>query len=928
MRRTVIAFLAAVLVLSPPARQAAAAPADHLAITTSVVNMRSGTMFSVQVVARDATGATDTGFSGTISLDAGATGGSNFPGGTLSVPISSGRTTVFGLVLNNAADGYTLTARAPGLADGVSNSFNVTAQRLAITSSVATMAAGTPFAVRVEARDGTGAVAENFMGNVTLVAGATGGSSFTGGDPMLAAAGGSVAFDGLTLDDAGNNYGIMASAAGVSAAFSDTFHVTASHLAVSPVTDTRAGDGFSVTVDARDANGNVAENYSGNVLLNAAAPGGSNFTGGTAVSPTVAGAATFDNLTLTNAADAYALSASAPGLNATSNGFDVTARGLAVTTPVAGMRAGTPFTVQVEARDADGVVAENFAGAVDLAAAAAGGSDFDGGMPSVNATGGVATFDALALDDAADGYSIGASSAGLVGATSNAFDVTASHLSAPVVASQRAGAAFEASVTARDANENIAENFTGVVGLNATATGGSNFAGGTAVAPALAGTATFTNLTLDNAADGYTVTAGSAGLVDVTSTSFDVTASHLAITTAVADMPAGTAFTVQVEARDAEDAVAENFDAEVALDAAAAGGANFNGGTQAAQASGGAAAFPDLVLETAADGYTITASAAGLSSGVSNSFNVIAGRPDVSIDDVSVTEGNSGNGTATFTVSLSQPATGIVSVAYTIGGVSASSGTDFVDASGTLTFAPGVTAQAIAVTVKGDLLNEADETFVVDLANAVNASIVDGQGVGTIRNDDPLPIIVVLPVLAVEGSMRPNTAAVTVRLSTASGQPVSVSFKTAEGTAVDGVGEANPDYTARAGTLVFAPGQREQMITISLRNDLVVEADEIFFVALAAPVNATLATPRTVVVIVDDDAPARQLAALAAQVLDLDLDLFRKATLVADLRLNCGGMHQFVRDVGRYRGAHISAADADALTAAAQRLAVSIRCPI
>ena len=81
-------------------------------------------------------------------------------------------------------------------------------------------------------------------------------------------------------------------------------------------------------------------------------------------------------------------------------------------------------------------------------------------------------------------------------------------------------------------------------------------------------------------------------------------------------------------------------------------------------------------------------------------------------------------------------------------------------------------------------------------------------------------------------------------------------------------------------------------------------------------------------VIVDDDAPLRQLAALAAQVLDLDLDVARTATLILDLRLNCGGMHQFTRDVTRYRGAYISDGDADALTAAANRLAVAIRCPI
>ena len=106
MRRSVIAFLAAVLVLGTPARHVGAAPADHLTITTTVVNMRAGTMFNLRVVAQDASGAVDTTFNGTVSINASATGGSNFPGGTFSLAASSGAVNVFGLLLNDAADGY------------------------------------------------------------------------------------------------------------------------------------------------------------------------------------------------------------------------------------------------------------------------------------------------------------------------------------------------------------------------------------------------------------------------------------------------------------------------------------------------------------------------------------------------------------------------------------------------------------------------------------------------------------------------------------------------------------------------------------------------------------------------------------------------------------------------------------------------------
>ena len=58
--------------------------------------------------------------------------------------------------------------------------------------------------------------------------------------------------------------------------------MTATHLAVVAIGNVRAGDAFNVTVEARDANNIVAENFSGNVNLDAAATGGSNFNGGTA----------------------------------------------------------------------------------------------------------------------------------------------------------------------------------------------------------------------------------------------------------------------------------------------------------------------------------------------------------------------------------------------------------------------------------------------------------------------------------------------------------------------------------------------------------------------------------------------------------------------------------------------------------------------
>jgi hypothetical protein len=66
----------------------------------------------------------------------------------------------------------------------------------------------------------------------------------------------------------------------------------------------------------------------------------------------------------------------------------------------------------------------------------------------------------------------------------------------------------------------------------------------------------------------------------------------------------------------------------------------------------------------------------------------------------------------------------------------ARSDSDYVAKNGTLTFAPGVTTQTVSITINGDTLVEADETFYVILSGATNAAIGRGRGTATITNDD------------------------------------------------------------------------------------------------------------------------------------------------------------------------------------------------
>ena len=139
--------------------------------------------------------------------------------------------------------------------------------------------------------------------------------------------------------------------------------------------------------------------------------------------------------------------------------------------------------------------------------------------------------------------------------------------------------------------------------------------------------------------------------------------------------------------------------------------------------------------------HTITAEYGGATTfGASNGTlaggQVVRPVPTLSINDVSTAEGDSGTKSLNFTVTLSAASNLAVTANFATADASANAGSDYVSATGTVTFNPGETTKTVAVTINGDTTNEPDETFVVNLTTPVNATISDTQGVGTITNDD------------------------------------------------------------------------------------------------------------------------------------------------------------------------------------------------
>ncbi|HEX3219019.1 MAG TPA: Calx-beta domain-containing protein [Candidatus Limnocylindria bacterium] len=230
------------------------------------------------------------------------------------------------------------------------------------------------------------------------------------------------------------------------------------------------------------------------------------------------------------------------------------------------------------------------------------------------------------------------------------------------------------------------------------------------------------------------------------------------------------------------------------------------------------------------------------------SASLAATLPTLSINDVTITEGNAGTLTMSFTVT--QTGRGKSSVRYATVDGSATSPADFVARTGTLKFAGGHRRNKVAITIVGDTLDEANERFFVRLSNPSGATISNAVGTGTITDDDAPPTVSTVGTLTVpEGNTGDSGyASVDVTLSAPSGRPVSVDFTTADGSAT-----AGSDYGLTAGTLDFTVGHTTGSIVVPIFGDDAAEGDETFDVDISNPVNAALGTDSTSVTIQDND---------------------------------------------------------------------------
>ena len=320
------------------------------------------------------------------------------------------------------------------------------------------------------------------------------GGSTLGGTISVSAAAGVASFSTLTLNKTGTGYTLDATESTVTSATSGGISVTpgaVTQLLITsqPPSTVVAGSNFGFTLTAEDANNNVATNFTGSVtvaLVNN--PGGSTL-GGTISVSAAAGVASFSTLTLNKPGSGYTLDATESTVtSATSSGISVTPGAvtqlLITSQPPSTVAAGTAFGFTLTAEDANNNVATNFTGSVTVALVNNPGGSTLGGTISVSAAAGVASFSTLTLNKTGSGYTLDASESTVTSATSSGISVTPGAVTQLLITSQPpstvvAGTAFGFTLTAEDANNNVATNFTGSVTVALVNNPGSGTLGGT-----------------------------------------------------------------------------------------------------------------------------------------------------------------------------------------------------------------------------------------------------------------------------------------------------------------------------------------------------------------------------------------------------------------------------------------------------------------
>ena len=626
----------------------------------------------VEVTVEDALGNTVTAYTGNVKIAIGTNPSGGHLSGTKSVGAIAGVAHFADLSIDQPGTGYTLAATSGSITAAQSVAFTIfgPAHHLAFTVQPSNTPAGSIIApsVQVTALDAAGNPATGFTGNVTV--GITPGTGTAGavlsGTLTAIAVAGVATFPTLSIDKSGTAYTLTASALGVIAATSAPFNITAGVatrlvITVQP-TNTVAGAAIApaVQVTAQDAFGNTDPLFTGTVVIAIATNAGGGTLFGTTILVPVAGVVSFDNLHIDKAGSGYTLLASAASLpSATSAAFNIMAgppTQLAFTGAPTSTLAGDAITpaVEVTAQDAFGNAAVDFIGDVTIAIGVNPGGGTLSGTTVQTSLVGVARFDDLSIDKAGAGYTLNASAAGLIGASSVAFDIlpgAATQLVFTVQPTNTMAGALIAppiEVTAQDVFGNTDVNFAEAVRIGIGNNPAAGTLSGSTELKASQGVVTFSNLSINKAGSGYTLVAstgiptehpavggrpfaadaaGAADIPSATSAAFSIaagTAVNLIFILQPSNTAAGAQMaTVQVAAVDAFRNIVPSFAGNITLAIFTNPSGGVLSGTLTVAAVAGIATFNNLRISLAGTGYQLVPSSPPLAGEISAGFDIL-----------------------------------------------------------------------------------------------------------------------------------------------------------------------------------------------------------------------------------------------------------------------------------------------------------------
>lgn len=289
---------------------------------------------------------------------------------------------------------------------------------------------------------------------------------------------------------------------------------------------------------------------------------------------------------------------------------------------------------------------------------------------------------------------------------------------------------------------------------------------------------------------------------------------------------------------------------------------------QTQEVTTGANGTASLVINkgSTSTGQKFFATATNINTGETSEVSLPAAiKPKVSIAGASTTEGDFGTTNLSFTLTLDAATILPVKVSYRSTDGTAKAGEDYGAIDSFVVFEPGETTKTVVIPVFGDPIEEARESFFVDLTSVENGFFGNSRATGTIINDDGIPTISIQDVLTAEGSnpssTRPGYSEVqyTLILSKKSLDPVSVNLSAAGGTAT-----YNDDYDFVSASISFAPGTTSATGIFYIKNDTAREEIETIQLQLSNPTEGTLGNANAVVSIVDDD--TWQIQAEAVQI--------------------------------------------------------------